>query len=78
MKTYRLNFCEVVKHNHEVIIESDMDYNSLNDLLVSIEMGRLNCLDDYIQELSKSGINIKEVNEDENCITTSIRCNDID
>ena len=29
LKTYKLNFCEVVNYSHDVIIEADMDFNEV-------------------------------------------------
>ena len=77
-KTYKLNFCEIVNHSHDVIIETDIDYDQLDILLDSIERDTLNSLDDYIHCLKESGIDIKEVIDAKDGVTTSIECEDID
>ena len=52
-KTYKLNFCEVVNYGHDVLIETDMDFDEVNDILNNIELDRIECLDNYIDKLKK-------------------------
>lgn len=77
-KTYKLNFCEVVNYSHDVIIEADMDFNEVDKVLDHIELDRIECLDQYIDKLKESGINIKDIIIDSSGVTDSISCEDID
>ena len=77
-KTYKLNICEVVNYSHDVIIEADMDFNEVDKVLDHIELDRIECLDQYIDKLKESGINIKDIIIDSSGFTDSISCEDID
>ena len=77
-KTYKLNFCEVVNYGHDVLIETDMDFDEVNDILNNIELDRIECLDDYIDKLKKLGINIKDIIRNSSVSTDSISCEYID
>ena len=77
-KTYKLNFCEVVNYGHDVLIETDMDFDEVDNLLDNIELNGIECLDDYIDKLKESGINIKDIIRHSSAFTESISCEDID
>ena len=77
-KTYKLNFCEVVNYSHDVLIEADMDFDEVDKVLDHIELDRIECLDQYIDKLKESGINIKDIIRDSSGVTNSISCEDID
>ena len=50
-KTYKLNFCEIVNYGHDVLIETDMDFDEVNNVLNNIELDRIEFLVIYIDKL---------------------------
>ena len=77
-KTYKLNFCEIVNYGHDVLIETDMDFDEVNNVLNNIELDRIECLDNYIDKLKKLGINIKDIIRNSSVSTDLISCEYID
>jgi hypothetical protein len=67
MKTFKLRFEEEVKYAHEIIIETELSNDELNELLDEIDFSDSN-LDDGVCLLEENNnITIKEVIESDPC-----------